>query len=439
MAPSRAEEFINAFLVPFSRGHRLSNQGDRALKLCTLLAFPPPPPGSVVQDVDLPPRLEAVGPEQLSGVVLDLAEGYVRLPSGLRPNRRVIADELLSALEEVTQIPKCTWCLYPSPACTCAGVQAQAQHQVRGPPEDPPPPYQLEAPTTIQSAPVGSTHQPTVGTPSSGPSHTQAPGCTYFQRGITYPMPILGTPEEPPPMWMPAAAEHGLRPTIEPFCQATMTTLQRAVHRMPPPPGLTPPVPAIPALMSLMPTSGPTHSMTSASTTRTRDTTASTGPSVSSSSQRESQGRGLVRLQGPTQVGSSQVGTQQSSQGRKTPSFPEACPVSRTLPIPGTFPIPGARSPSQSQSQRQTQTTTHSEGDRQAATPSSSSSVAQQATAWGDGCQETAMDTSEVHPRDGETLTDKWGEPCLFDDEGPDMPKSEGWKADYATFFWYYL
>ena len=100
--PSRAEEFINAFLVPFSRGHRLSNEGDRALKLCTLLAFPPPPPGSVVRNVDLPPCLEAVGPEQLSGVVLDLAEGYARLPSGLCPNRRVIVDELLPALEELT-------------------------------------------------------------------------------------------------------------------------------------------------------------------------------------------------------------------------------------------------------------------------------------------------------------------------------------------------
>ena len=84
--PSRAKEYINAFLVPFSRGHRLSREGDRALKLCALLAFPPPPPGSVAQDVDLPPHLEAVGPEQLSGVVLDLVEGYARLPSRLHPN-----------------------------------------------------------------------------------------------------------------------------------------------------------------------------------------------------------------------------------------------------------------------------------------------------------------------------------------------------------------
>ena len=95
--PSQAKEFINAFLVPFSRGHRLSNEGDRVLKLCALLAFPPHPPGSVVQNVDLPPRLEVVGPEQLSGVVLDLAEGYARLTPGLHPNCRVIVDELLPA------------------------------------------------------------------------------------------------------------------------------------------------------------------------------------------------------------------------------------------------------------------------------------------------------------------------------------------------------
>ena len=50
-----------------------------------------------------------------------------------------------------------------------------------------------------------------------------------------------------------------------------------------------------------------------------------------------------------------------------------------------------------------------------------------------------AMDTSEVHPQDGATLADKWGEPCPFENEGPDMPKSEGQKADYSTFFRYFL
>ena len=49
------------------------------------------------------------------------------------------------------------------------------------------------------------------------------------------------------------------------------------------------------------------------------------------------------------------------------------------------------------------------------------------------------MDTSEVCPQDGATVADKWGDPRPFDDEGPDMPKSEGWKADYSTFFRYFL
>ena len=323
-------------------------------------------------------------------MVLDLAEGYAHLPSGLRPNRRVIIDELLPALEELTRTPKCTWCLYPSPSCVCGSVQAQAQCQARGPPEDLPPPY---------------------------------------QQGITYPTPILGAPEDPPPMWTPTAAEHSLRPTIEPLSQATVTTLQRAVPRMPPPPGLTPPASAIPALMSLTPTSGPTLLVTSTSTTRTRDTTASTGPSASSSSQRESWGRGLARIQGSTQVGSSQAGTQQSSQsGRRRRAQSQGCSQSQTCP------------PSQSQSQRRTQTTTTSEGDRQVRAPATfSSSAAQQATTQGEVHQEMPMDTSEACPRDGATLTDKWGEPCPFEDEGPDMPKSEGWKTDYSTFFRYFL
>ena len=49
------------------------------------------------------------------------------------------------------------------------------------------------------------------------------------------------------------------------------------------------------------------------------------------------------------------------------------------------------------------------------------------------------MDTSEVCPREGATLAEKWGNPRPFDDEGSDMPKSEGWKADYSTFFRYLL
>ena len=232
-------------------------------------------------------------------------------------------------------------------------------------------------------------------------------------------------------MWSPAAAEQGLRPTIESCSQTTVSTTQRAVPRMPTtwidaayycnPCPYVPDADFRPNILSDI------YQLT----TRTRDTTASMGPSASSSSQRESRGRGQVRLQGSTQVGSSQAGTQQSSQRRRHAQS-QGDSQSQTHPPP------------QSQSQRRTQTTTTttSEGDRQARTPanpSSSSSAAPQASTQGDAHQEMPMDTSEVCPRDGATLTDKWGEPCPFDDEGPNMPKSEGWKVDYSTFFRYFL
>ena len=128
-------------------------------------------------------------------------------------------------------------------------------------------------------------------------------------------------------------------------------------------------------------------------------------------------------------MGSSQARAQQSSQRqRRTQS--QGHSQSRTHPPP------------ESQSQRRTQTTTTSEGDRQVRTPAnpfSSSSVAQQASTQGDACQETPMDTSEEHPQEGATLAEQWGDPRPFDDEGPDMPKSEGWKADYSTFYHYFL
>ena len=112
------------------------------------------------------------------------------------------------------------------------------------------------------------------------------------------------------------------------------------------------------------------------------------------------------------------------------------------MPSPKDAPSPGRTLRLSPSPKGGLQTATTSEGDRQVrapANPSSSSSVAQQASTQGDACQEMPMDTSEVHPREGATLADKWGDPRPFDDEGPDMPKSEGWKADYFTFFRYFL
>ena len=65
--------------------------------------------------------------------------------------------------------------------------------------------------------------------------------------------------------------------------------------------------------------------------------------------------------------------------------------------------------------------------------------MAQQASTQEEACQEMPMDTTDVCPQRRTALAEQWGNPHPFDDESPDMPKSEGWKADYSTFFRYFL
>ena len=156
---TQAAEYVNAFFSPFSRGgHRLSSEGDKALKLCTLHAIPPPPPGIVAEDVSLPPHLEAVAPEQLSEVVLGLAEAALFLPPALRPHRRVVVEELLPELERLTGIAKCNWCLHPSNRCPCGGVPSQAPRRAPTTPEDRPP---FISAGDLNSPPKGSSYETT--------------------------------------------------------------------------------------------------------------------------------------------------------------------------------------------------------------------------------------------------------------------------------------
>ena len=280
--PTRATEYLNAFFLPFNRvGIRLSSQGDKALKFCALLAIPPPPSGIVAEDVTLLPYLEAVEPEQLSKVVLGLAEAALTMPRTLCPHGWMVVEELLPELERLTGIPKCNWCLHPSNRCPCPTALA-----------DRPPSY----------------HQATSGIPQGAPAMRlpagrggQSLGTSHSQPAPAYPTPIMGSqPEDPPPMWTLPLAEQGLvRPTIDPSSHRTGTGLPPV-----PPPGQLEPPPVIPPLMSLTLTSG--LSVTFASSTPTRDSTASSGQPVRSSTQGESQGRGQTPLE-TTQVGSSQT------------------------------------------------------------------------------------------------------------------------------------
>ena len=120
-----AKAFLEAVFGPFQAPDiALMREGMRALRMSTLAAIPPPPPSSNIFPASLPDDLSAAGFHELGTVVLDLAEGYMQLPPGFRPNRWVIVEELLPILEELTgrSIAKCPRCLYPSTHCECGGA-----------------------------------------------------------------------------------------------------------------------------------------------------------------------------------------------------------------------------------------------------------------------------------------------------------------------------
>ena len=114
---------------------------------------------------------------------------------------------------------------------------------------------------------------------------------------------------------------------------------------------------------------------------------------------------------GTTQVGSSQTEDRQQPQD------------------------PGRSRSSHRQSHSQRRSRTHSRSrppqeQAQASTPSGTTSGGAQ----GGDHQETAMDMTER-----QILAEKYGDPIHFDDPGPDIPKSEGWKADYFMYYRHYI
>ena len=81
-----AQCFLDTFFKPF-HGANLNSAAKGALRMCPLLAFAPPPPGLGASDTELTPNLVAVSLTELGTVVVDLAQGYVSLPSGFRPSQ----------------------------------------------------------------------------------------------------------------------------------------------------------------------------------------------------------------------------------------------------------------------------------------------------------------------------------------------------------------
>ena len=195
--------------------------------MCPLLAFPPPFPGSGVSDAELPSDLVVVSLTELGIVVVDLAEGYVRLPSGFHPSWQVIIEDLLPVLEEQSRVCKCALCLHSSTRCTCGGGLTCIQ-QVG--------PQYSQAPLRASIAPMGSQVVPSA---SYGGAQLQVPAMAPSM-GASYAGALTGQapPPLPPeipapcPIWMPAMYED-LRLTFKYIESPHQSSTQRGHTRRP--------------------------------------------------------------------------------------------------------------------------------------------------------------------------------------------------------------
>ena len=101
-----AWDYVQNFLAAFNQANL--NQGEQhVLRMCCLLAIPPPSPG-VGGIIIMPPvDLSMIGLMQLALYVEDLASGMGTLSPHVVENTNVICNCLLPHLEGMTGVPRC--------------------------------------------------------------------------------------------------------------------------------------------------------------------------------------------------------------------------------------------------------------------------------------------------------------------------------------------
>ena len=93
-----------------------------ALRACSLLVIPPPPPGRVAPQGGFPTDLMEINLSDWASLVQDVAAGLQALPPRLSDCLDPEVMTLLQWLEAVTQVRLCHLCYYPDTNCRCAGV-----------------------------------------------------------------------------------------------------------------------------------------------------------------------------------------------------------------------------------------------------------------------------------------------------------------------------
>ena len=191
LTPQAVRWYVNAFLASFNQAN-LTEGEQHALRVCCLLAIPPPPPGIGDVTLDISSDLSQVCLTVIVRIVEDLASGIGWLSPNIEANRAVISRTLIPHLKKITNHPSSMTYLRPRQMCECLVPTSYDQLRTS------PPAFTtltLTAPHQVTSQ-AGGLH--TMGMPSFGSSIvTTWPslGATSTATGWTLPgQPVFPTP-----------------------------------------------------------------------------------------------------------------------------------------------------------------------------------------------------------------------------------------------------
>ena len=116
-----ARRYIGAFRAPF-QDLRLTPPQEHALRACSILAIPPPPPGQEALPGGVPEDLSQDNLSTWAKTVQDVAAGMIAPQPETSQTIFPQVVEVLTLLETVSRVTFCRQCYLPGSACRCLGV-----------------------------------------------------------------------------------------------------------------------------------------------------------------------------------------------------------------------------------------------------------------------------------------------------------------------------
>ena len=120
-----ARRYVGAFRAPF-QDLRLAPSQEHALRVCSLLAIPPPPRNPKALPGGVPENLSEDNLSTWADTMQDVATGMIVLQPGTDQIIFPHLVELLTLLESATRVAFCRQCYLPGSACRCLETSSTA-------------------------------------------------------------------------------------------------------------------------------------------------------------------------------------------------------------------------------------------------------------------------------------------------------------------------